>query len=95
MPVSRKHVERISHLARLSLSAEQIEKFCHELTTILDYVDKLQAVDTKEAGLCWSASHFGNLIREDRVRQSIQIDKALCNAPDRDHHFFRVPKVIG
>lgn len=95
MPVSREHVERISHLARLSLSAEQIEKFCHELTIILDYVDQLRAVNTEEAGSCRPASDFGNLIREDSVRQSLQIDKALFNARDHDDQFFRVPTVIG
>jgi aspartyl-tRNA(Asn)/glutamyl-tRNA(Gln) amidotransferase subunit C len=95
MPLTKEQVEHIAVLARLKLSPIEIEKFTHELTVILEYVDQLKTVNTDGVEPKDQFISAENVFRNDIVRPSLSRDEALANAPDRDDEFFRVPKVIG
>lgn len=82
-------------LARLKLSPIEIEKFTHELTVILEYMDQLKTVNTDGVEPKDQFISAENVFRNDIVRPSLSRDEALANAPDKDDEFFRVPKVIG
>jgi aspartyl-tRNA(Asn)/glutamyl-tRNA(Gln) amidotransferase subunit C len=94
MPLSCAQVEHIAKLARLNLSPAEIEKFTHELTVILSYIDQLQSVDTEGVEPQNQFIKAENVFREDIVESSLPRQEALKNAPDRDEEYFRVPKVI-
>lgn len=87
-------VGHIAHLARLAITAEEGEKFSQQLSSILEYVNKLEELDT--SGVEPTSHLFGvsNVMRQDSVRPSLSIDEALMNAPDRSDDFYRVPKII-
>jgi len=95
MPLTKEQVEHIAVLARLKLSPNEIEKFAHELTVILEYVDQLKSVNTEGVEPKDQFISAENVFRNDIVRPSLSREKALANAPDKDNEFFRVPKVIG
>ena len=95
MPLSCAQVEHIAKLARLNLSPAEIEKFTHELTAILSYVDQLQTVDTTGVEPQNQFIKAENVFREDIVEDSLPREEALKNAPDRDEEYFHVPKVIS
>ncbi len=95
MPLTKEQVEHIAVLARLKLSPPEIEKFTHELTVILEYVDQLKSVNTDGVELKDQFITAENVFRNDKVRPSLTREQALANAPDQDEEFFRVPKVIG
>jgi aspartyl-tRNA(Asn)/glutamyl-tRNA(Gln) amidotransferase subunit C len=95
MPLSCAQVEHIAKLARLNLSPAEIEKFTHELTVILSYIDQLQSVDTEGVEPQNQFIKAENVFREDKVEDSLPREEALKNAPDRDLEYFRVPKVIS
>ena len=95
MPLTKEQVEHIAVLARLKLSPIEIEKFTHELTVILEYVDQLKTVNTDGVEPKDQFISAENVFRRDIVRPSLSRDEALANAPERDDEFFRVPKVIG
>lgn len=95
MRLSIQQVKHVARLARLSLTAGELEKFAAELTVILDYIDQLKSVDTN--GVKWGDQFVGtrNVFREDAVTESLPREEALCNAPRHDGNFFLVPKVLG
>ncbi|MEW6051612.1 MAG: Asp-tRNA(Asn)/Glu-tRNA(Gln) amidotransferase subunit GatC [Candidatus Zixiibacteriota bacterium] len=95
MPLSKDQVEQIARLARLNLTADEIERFSHELTVILDYVDQLRGVDTNGVEPQNQFVQTENVFREDVVRPSLPQEMALANAPKKENGFFVVPKVIG
>ena len=110
MKVTDKDVAYVADLANLELSVNERASMVRDLNSILDYIDKLNELDTSNVepmaqvadryGIDNSkqgAERFSYATREDIVeglRKSLPHDEALENAPDTDGTFFRVPKVI-
>lgn len=94
--LTRADVRRIAALARLELTESELDLYARQLTSILEYADRLQAVDT--AGVPpFADSAAGGSWREDTPVPSLSQDDAIGNAPsgDREAGTFVVPKVIG
>lgn len=89
--ISKEQVKYIAKLARLGLDEEQIEKMQGGLASILDYVDKLQQVDTSEVEVQLS---YAKRMREDEVRPSETADKLKDLAPDRESDYFKVKSIL-
>jgi len=81
-------------LARLSLTEEEKELFGAQLSSILDYMEKLNELDTENIEPTSHVLTLSNVMREDAPRDSIPREDALSNAPDRTDKFYRVPKII-
>jgi aspartyl-tRNA(Asn)/glutamyl-tRNA(Gln) amidotransferase subunit C len=110
MKVTEKDVSHVADLANLDLSAEERTRMLRDLNSILDYIDKLNELDTSAVepmaqvsdryGIDESkqgSERFSYATRDDVVeglRKSLSQEAALQNAPDADGTFFRVPKVI-
>jgi aspartyl-tRNA(Asn)/glutamyl-tRNA(Gln) amidotransferase subunit C len=95
MPVTRKEVEYIAQLARLRFKDEELENFTSQLNEILNYVDKLNELDTENVEPLSHPVEEFNKFRDDELKPSIEREEALKNAPDRTDEFFKVPKVIN
>jgi aspartyl-tRNA(Asn)/glutamyl-tRNA(Gln) amidotransferase subunit C len=94
MKISKNQVEHVAHLARLTLTEEDLEKMTSQLDNILSYVDKLDKLDTH---LIQPTSHVFsvcNAFREDIVKESLPRQKALMNAPQENGEMFQVPRII-
>lgn len=86
--LSKDEVRHIAKLARLSLSEADVEKFTTELTSILEYVGKLQEVDTKGVEATAQMTGLSNVFRDDAVCPSeVNADALLATSPLplRDH----------
>jgi len=94
MAISREDVRHIAKLARLRFSDDGEAKMADEMGQILDYVDKLNELDTTGVPPMSHVLDIHNVFREDEVEQRIDHENALRNAPDADSDYFRVPKVI-
>jgi aspartyl-tRNA(Asn)/glutamyl-tRNA(Gln) amidotransferase subunit C len=104
MTVSEKDVERVAELANLDLTADEKSRMLHDLNSILDHVAELNQLDTASVPPMaqvaeqlgeWSASGSATeTLRPDEVVPSLDRNQVLAAAPDTDHVFFRVPKVI-
>jgi aspartyl-tRNA(Asn)/glutamyl-tRNA(Gln) amidotransferase subunit C len=94
MKISKADVEKVAKLARLEITETEKEAFTQQLSGILTYVEKLNALKT--AGVEPTASVPGktNVFREDKPRPSLPVEKALANAPEQADGFFVVPKII-
>lgn len=95
MSVTRKDVEYIAQLARLRFKDEELENYTHQLNEILNYVDKLNELDTTNIEPLNHPIENVNVFRNDELKPSVQTEDALKNAPDRTDEFFKVPKVIN
>lgn len=103
MKISREEVLRVAELAHLELSDAEVAKYQQQLDSILDYIAKLNALDTSNvepmaqvlAGDASGAASDPNaLLREDLVVPCDVAGKVLEQAPDAAAPYFRVPKVI-
>jgi aspartyl-tRNA(Asn)/glutamyl-tRNA(Gln) amidotransferase subunit C len=94
MRVTIQDVEKIAGLAKLSVSEEEKVKFRKQLDEMLDYVEKLNELDTDGVEPTFFVQHDLAGTREDLATESLPRDEALRNAPAQTLGFFRVPKII-
>ncbi len=95
MKITKDEVLYVADLARLDLDEASIDRFAGQIDTILDYVDKLNEVDTGGIRPTSHAISLTNAFREDEQRQPLDRDKALANAPEKEDGNFVVPKIVG
>ncbi len=94
MPVTIKDVEYIANLARLEFKEEEKEKFTEQFNRILEYMNKLNELDTTNVEPLYHVIDIKNVFREDIVKPSYPREEILKNAPSKTEYFFKVPKVI-
>lgn len=94
MDVTKKDVEYIAELAKLKLNEEELVSYTKDMNEILNYIDKLNELDTSDVEPLSHPIEAANVMREDKPADSIDREKALKNAPKADEQFFKVPKVI-
>lgn len=87
-------VEYIARLARLTLNDEEKERFCHQLSAILDYAARLQALNTGNILPTFSVLPPQNVLRSDEVQHSLDTEDILRNAAEIENNQFRVPPVL-
>lgn len=94
--ISKEEVKHIAKLARLGLTEPEIEKFQRELSSILDYIEKLKEVDIKNVEPTSHALKIENVFREDTVLKSdIEKVKKLIKAfPEREKTFLKVKSIF-
>ena len=94
MKITREEVMHVANLARLDMDEASIDKFADQIGTILEYVDVLNRVDTQGVTPTSHAISLTNVFREDQAKKTLERDKALANAPQKEDGNFVVPKVI-
>jgi len=87
-------VRTVAKLARLQLTEAEATQFSHQLSAILDYMEKLNQLDTRDVEPLAHCLPVSNIFRDDIVISSLGAQKALANAPERDGEFFKVPRIL-
>lgn len=95
MAVSREDVRHVATLARLDFSEEEEEQMAEEMSQILEYVEKLDELDTSGVQPMSHVLDVTNVFREDEIKSRIDQEQALAPGPETDDDYFRVPKVVG
>jgi aspartyl-tRNA(Asn)/glutamyl-tRNA(Gln) amidotransferase subunit C len=107
MKVTEKIVAHVADLANLELTENERGVLLRDLNSILNYIDRLNQLDTTDVppmaqmshqhGVDQAGARFASSMREDileGLRKSLPHEVALQNAPNSDGTFFKVPKVI-
>ncbi len=94
MSISIREVEHIASLAKLRFSEAEKETLAAELSSILEYMEKLEQLDTDGVEPMSHPASLSNVMRDDEVKTSLPVETALANAPAKQKGFFKVPKVI-
>lgn len=94
MSINAEQVEYVANLARIELSVEEKILFTKQLHSILDYIAKLNLLDTSAASPTSHVLPLQNVYRADARKESLPKELALANAPESDGKHYLVPKVI-
>jgi len=95
MKVDNQLVDNVARLAKLSFEGEAKEAIKQDMTRILDFVEKLNEVDTEGVEPLIYLNDESLQLRTDESKQTISQDEALKNATLKDSDYFKVPKVLN
>ena len=97
MAFTEKDVRYVADLAHLELTEDEVKKYLPQLESILQYVQKLNELDTSAVEPMAQVTYPGSdnaAFRQDVARCTFSQDEALANAPERGAGYFKVPRVI-
>ncbi|OPX54960.1 aspartyl/glutamyl-tRNA(Asn/Gln) amidotransferase subunit C [Oceanospirillum multiglobuliferum] len=94
MALDQTDVEKVAHLARLQIEEQDIPEYTRNLTSILDLVSQMQAVDTDDIDPLAHPLDATQRLRHDEVTETNQREHFQKNAPAIEAGLFLVPKVI-
>lgn len=92
--ISKKEIEHIANLSKLKFNKDEIEGFAEKFSEIINYVEKLQEVDTTGVETTYQVNPNIQFMREDNVLESFSNEEALSNAPDKQYGYFKLPKIL-
>jgi len=88
-------VKHVATLVRLGISDEEAQAFSRQFTSIIDYFNMLNEVDTENITPASDITNAENVLREDVVRPSMSREEFLKNAPQSERGYIKVPTVLG
>ncbi|HCL4446356.1 TPA: Asp-tRNA(Asn)/Glu-tRNA(Gln) amidotransferase subunit GatC [Clostridium botulinum] len=94
MSISKKDVEYVAELARLEFKEEEKDSFVNDLNKILNYMEKLDELNTADVDIVVNPYYIENKYREDNVEKSMELKEVIDNAPESLEEYVIVPKVI-
>lgn len=94
MKIDKETLQKLAHLSRLELDPSKEDTYIKDLEEVLTWVEKLNELDTEGVEPLTNMSFEVNAFRNDEVSNTIEHDRALKNAPDKDEDYFKVPKVL-
>ena len=93
--ISADEVAHVARLARLALTAEELERFTEQLGAVLEHAQDVEALDTAGVPPTAHPLPLVNVLRDDVVTPSLDRDEVLAQAPDVEDDRFRVPRILG
>lgn len=94
MKLTKEQVRHVATLARLEVTPDEEERFAGQLSSVLDYINQLNELDTDSVEPTSHAVDIRNVFREDAAVARFVEGAWEANAPSKDHGHFRVPKII-
>lgn len=94
MSVDKATVQKVASLARIAITEADAERLVPELNNILGWIEQLGEVDTSSVEPMTAVIANTLRLRDDVVTEGGQRDAILQNAPQGEHGFFTVPKVV-
>jgi aspartyl-tRNA(Asn)/glutamyl-tRNA(Gln) amidotransferase subunit C len=88
-------IVKVAKLARLELSAEEIEVYTRQLASMLDHFADIDALDLDDVAPMNQPYPLVNVLRDDVEADTLDRDEVLAAAPDAEDGRFRVPPIIG
>ena len=92
--IDEAQVRRVALLSRLELSDEEVTQFSGQLSAIVEYIEKLNELDTENTPQTSHVLGLKNVFRKDESLLSLPNETALSNAPEKESNHFKVPKII-
>jgi aspartyl-tRNA(Asn)/glutamyl-tRNA(Gln) amidotransferase subunit C len=93
--ISRDDVAHVARLARLELTEDELELFTAQLAAVLEHAADVEALDVADVPPTMHPYPLRNVLREDRVRPSIDRGEVLSQAPASEAGRFKVPPILG
>ncbi len=87
-------VKKVANLSRIELRDGEVEKFQKDLSSIIDYVAELQAVDTDGVEIVSSVTGLENVERADEAVMIDYQEQIMANAPERKDKYYKVKSIL-
>ena len=94
MSLTPDEIQHIASLARVGLTADELEQYRSQMEVILDNFQVLQEADTEDVPPMGHSVPLENVFREDEPSNSLDKEETLANAPRREDDYFRVRVVL-
>jgi len=94
MRVDLNTARKIADLARLTLKEDELARYAAQMEKILDYIEQLQALDTRNIKPLSHVHEMTNVFQADEIQPSLAAEAVFENAPQEKAGYFIVPKVI-
>lgn len=94
MKITKETVDQVATLAKLSFTDSEKERIQEDLSKIIDFMEKINEVDTEGVEPLTHINESINVLREDEAIETITQEEALKNAPQKDSDYFKIPKVL-
>lgn len=94
MAIDKEKVKYVAKLARIKLAEEKLDAFTSQLDKILNFMETLNQLDTKNTQPASHVLGLKNVFRKDVNKPSLPSEEALKNAPEKENNYFKVPKII-
>jgi aspartyl-tRNA(Asn)/glutamyl-tRNA(Gln) amidotransferase subunit C len=93
--LSRDDAAYVARLARIDLTAEELEMYAEQLATVLEHAAQVSALDTSSVEPTAHPLPLQNVLRTDQPRPPLDREEVLAQAPAAEDHRFRVPRILG
>ena len=95
MSISKEEVKHVARLSRLEFEEKELKEFTEKFASVIDYVEKLKEVDCTGVKPTYHPHpNLRNVMREDKVKDSLDRDDIMKNAPDNENGYIKIPKVL-
>ena len=94
MKVDKATVQHLAKLAKLKFNDQEADQLKMDMQKIVDFIDKLDEIDTTGVEEMEYINDYGNVLRADDIEGHVSKEEALKNGPEIDSDFFKVPKVL-
>ena len=95
MEVSKEEILHIANLANLKIKDEEIQEYINNLQDILNFANIVNNAPVDGLDVTIGANQAKNVFRKDEVKVFDNIEGLLQNAPEKDRHMFKIPKVLN
>lgn len=93
--LDRAEVDKVAHLARLTLTEAEAQQFTTQLGDILDYFEQLSELDVESVEPTTRAIDVSNVTRTDALKPYEDREAIFACAPEQEEEYFKVPKIMG
>lgn len=94
MKLSREEVQDVAMLARIALTGKEVDEFSAQLSAILDYVGKIDGLDTEGVEPTFYIHPIQNVWRPDEQHRPLAAEETFANTVECDGNYFRVPRIL-
>ncbi len=94
MQITKSDIEHIAELSKLNLNDEQIEKYTKDMQNIISFTEQIQEVDTENVKESAFALDAFNVFRKDEIKDSLDRDLLLKNAPSSNGVQYQIPPIL-
>lgn len=94
MEITPEEILKVANLSRLEIDEKEVDVIADQIGNILNYITKLNELDTEGVKVTTHATSSHNAFREDKVVESLSQENVLQNAPRQNGESFVVPKVL-
>jgi len=94
--LTKEDILHIAKLSNLKLADEEIEMFKKQLSSVIEYIDKLQEIDTEKVEPSSQITELTDVLREDRLddKRTLTSGQALANTKSKEEQFFKVKAIL-